>query len=151
MDYKIVLPIIEHSEGYKNILHVKSSSCESQKDALETMASYFKKEFRYDHLQYCKSEHSDDCFGVLFCETAMDLVKDTDHFPSRVIGGACFRKKSIDDYFLDWIWFHPFARNRGQLHKTWPIFIDKFGEFGLTKPLSAHMEKFLAKYAKQSH
>lgn len=150
MDYEIVLPILEDSGGYKDILYVEPSSCESQKDALEIMASYFKKEFRYDRPQYCKSEHSDDCFGVLFCEPAMDLVKDIDHCPNRVIGGACFRNKGNEEYCLDWIWFHPFARNRGKLRNIWPTLRREFGEFSLTPPLSAHMEKFVAKYAGQS-
>lgn len=148
MNYEIVLPILDDLEGYKDILYIEPSSCENQRDALETMALYFKREFGYDNLQYCKNEHTEDYFGILFCERAMDLVKDFDHYPNRVIGGACFRKMITGAYFLDWVWFHPFARNRKNLCEAWPKLRSKFGAFTLTKPLSAHMEKFLDKYGK---
>jgi hypothetical protein len=50
---------------------------------------------------------------------------------------------------MDWIWFHPFARNRGKLKFLWPKLRKEFGVFSLTKPLSPHMAKFMEKYAQQ--
>lgn len=147
MYYEISLPIIEDLDGYQNVVYLTPETQKSHRDALEVMAKYFRREFKYDGLQYDSVEHDKDCVGILFCETAMDLVKDIDHYPNRVIGGACFWKTSEGDYFLDWVWFHPFARNRRNLKKAWPSFKKKFGNFTLTKSLSAHMEKFLEKHA----
>lgn len=147
MYYEISLPIIEDLEGYQDVVYLTPKSQKSHRDVLEVMATYFRREFTYDRLQYDSIEHDEDCVGILFCEKAMDLVKNMDHYPNRVIGGACFWKTRDGDYFLDWVWFHPFARNRGNLKKAWPIFKTKFGDFTLTKPLSAHMEKFLEKHA----
>jgi hypothetical protein len=76
----------------------------------------------------------------------MNLVKSEDHFPFYVIGGGCFRKNAANKYVLDWIWIHPFARNRGKLKSLWPKFKEKFGDFSLQEPLSAHMEMFMQKH-----
>ena len=143
MNYNIELPILDSLEGYKDLLYIEPTSDCALKTALETMACYFKQEFRYDYLQYDKSEHPSECTGVLFCERAMDLVRDENHFPNRVIGGACFRREETEFYFLDWIWLHPFARNRGRLSREWKAMESKFGKFGFTEPLSPHMAAFL--------
>lgn len=150
MNYNIELPILDSLEGYKHLLYVEPTSDYALKNALETIACYFRQEFRYDHLQYDKSEHPSDCIGVLFCERAMDLVKDDDHYPNRVIGAACFHKGETQPYFLDWIWFHPFARNRGRLSRDWQALQSKFNKFGFTEPLSPHMAAFLKKRTEES-
>lgn len=147
MDYTIELPILEDFQSHENIFFIDEGSKSSQKEALELMASYFKKEFNYDHLQYCKDDNNIDCIGVLFVEIARDQVKDFDHHPHRVVGGACFRNKGSETYKLDWIWFHPFARNRKKLKNHWEQLKTKFGDFTITEPLSAHMAKFVEKYA----
>lgn len=147
MNYKISLPVLENLEGYKSIIYVDNSSEISSKDSLELMATYFKKEFKYDHLQYCKDDDNSNCTGVLFAEKASDLVISQNHFPNRIIGGACFRLSKSGVYTLDWVWLHPFSRNRKKLRETWKEFKIKFGEFLCTKPLSAQMAKFLEKHA----
>ena len=75
----------------------------------------------------------------------MDLVENIDHHPYRVLGGGCFRELHDGAYQLDWVWLHPFARNRRKLKEQWPKFQDKFGAFTITLPLSAHMAKFVEK------
>ncbi len=127
-------------------MYVDASSSLTEKKALEMMALYFKREFRYDHSQYEASDPGDDCLGFLVLERAKDLVKDTGHHPNRAIGGGCFRKGMGDKWKLDWIWLHPFARNRGNLKKIWPGFKTKFDDFALQEPLSAQMKAFLTKY-----
>ena len=146
MDYNIELPFSETFFAENNILYVEDSSEDELRKALELMASYFKKEFKYDYLQYCATDINENCIGFLFVEKAMDLVEHEHHHPYRVIGGGCFRMKHTNKYILDWIWFHPFARNRGLLKKYWPEFKNEFGNFGFTTPLSAHMEQFVQKY-----
>jgi len=146
MNYEISLPILEDLSGYKELLFLDPSSPRSQRASLDLIAQYFKKEFRYDHRQYDADDHRTDCTGVLICEKAMDLVKDSDHFPNRVIGGACFWAIDSNNYCLDWVWLHPFARNRHKLSELWPRFKEKYGSFTVTHPLSAHMESFLKKH-----
>lgn len=145
MDYSIKLPISEDFNSSNGVIYVRNDSLISQKEALEMMALYFKREFKFDHLQYCKDDHTPDCTGILFVERAMDKVKDINHHPHRVIGGACFRAINTNSTVLDWIWLHPFARNRKNLKKHWSKFQEKFGHFTLTPPLSAQMEKFIEK------
>ncbi len=118
----------------------------TQRDALEVMATYFQQEFGYDGLQYCVNEHRLDCTGVLFVERARDQVKHIDHHLHRVIGGACFGEYDDKTFFLDWVWFHPFARNRGNLKKSWDDLRYRFGDFALTEPLSSHMKSFIEKH-----
>ncbi|MCO5101650.1 MAG: hypothetical protein M9885_12300 [Burkholderiaceae bacterium] len=137
---------MEDLDGYKELLYLSPTSPSDQRQALELMARYFKNEFRYDWMQYCAEEHDDDCAGVLMCEKALDLVKDFEHHPNRVVGGACFRKKDSGGYVLDWIWLHPFARNRKKLKRLWPIFKGRYGDFTFAEPLSAHMAYFVKKH-----
>lgn len=146
MKYKIDSPVIQNNVEHKEILYVLPSSDDELQGALELLAEYFKKEFRYDYLQYCKGDSNSDCTGFLITERAWDLAEEIDHHPYRIVGGGCFRTKSPDNYFLDWVWFHPFARNRGMLKKAWPLFKEKFREFSVTEPLSAHMKEFIAKH-----
>lgn len=146
MNYEIKLPILSDLDGYESLIYIAPSSAKKKKEALEKMAVYFRREFKYDYVQYCKENHGSDCTGILFTEPATDLVKHGNHFPNRVIGGACFRKKLTGEFFLDWVWFHPFARNRKNLKKHWPALRQKFQSFTLTEPLSAHMAAFVKKH-----
>ena len=52
MNYDIKLPVSELFQTNNNILFVENSSIEDIKDALEEIAGYFKKEFRYDYSQF---------------------------------------------------------------------------------------------------
>ena len=142
MDYSIELPVSVEFQSYNETIFVDKNSIELHKEALERMASYFKKEFHYDHLQYCKEEHDSDCIGILFVKKDFDLVEDMNHNPYRVIGGACFRQ-GAEKFVLDWIWLHPFARNRKILKNHWKNFETRFGGFEVRRPLSDHMNSFL--------
>ena len=143
MKYDIRSLVLEDLDGYKALSYITPTSPNNQREALELMAGHFKREMRFDHLQYEACAHDENCVGALVCEAAMDLVTNEDHFPNYVIGGACFRRASSADYVLDWIWLHPFARNRRNLSRLWPRFKDRFGEFRVTEALSAHMKSFL--------
>lgn len=147
MKYDIASLVLDDIGGYKELTYITPTSPKNQREALEVMAGYFKREMRYDHLQYEAAAHDDHCTGALICDPASDLVTNESHFPNYVIGGACFRRRLAGGYALDWIWLHPFARNRRKLSRLWPRFKDKFGEFQLTEPLSPHMKSFLEKRA----
>lgn len=150
MNYSIELPVSEDFISHEGIIFLPRSSMKTQRDALELMATYFRREFRYDHLQYSANEHSSDCVGVLFVERARDLVEHIGHHPHRVIGGACFGERDDNTFFLDWVWLHPFARNRGVLKKVWGNFKCRFDDFTLTEPLSSHMKSFIEKHHRQA-
>ncbi len=147
MNYQIDLPVSEDFQNHDGVLFIEPTSAEVHKDALELLAEYFKKEFKYDYLQYENDGNDKYCVGVLFVEKEWDLVEHIHHHPHRVIGGACFRMLENEAYILDWVWFHPFARNRKNLRKHWASFKSKFGEFQVTPPLSAQMAKFLEENA----
>lgn len=148
MKYDIASLVLDDIGGYRELLYVSPTSSMNQREALERMAAHFKREMRTDYLQYEACAHDDNCVGVLICDQASDLVMDEDHFPNYVIGGACFRRRASGAHILDWIWLHPFARNRRKLSKLWPRFKKEFGDFELTEPLSPHMKSFLDKHKK---
>lgn len=135
VNYDIKLPVSEYFQTNDGIIFIGNSSNKDIKDALEQIALYFKNEFRYDNLQYCANDMNENCIGFLFADRALDLVEHMDHHPYRVIGGGCFIKLGGNKYRLDWIWLHPFARNMRKLKQHWPIFIERFGAFTLTKPI----------------
>ena len=128
------------------MIHVKTSSALEYKKALAAMARYFKAKFKFDHPQHDEFDEDDGCVGVLISERALDLVEHEDHFSNYVVGGCCFQTKASGERFLDWIWLHPFARNRGKLKALWPKFRDRFGTFCLSKPVSASMQAFISKH-----
>jgi hypothetical protein len=148
MKYDIASLVLDDLGGYRDLMYITPTSPNNQRESLELMAGHFKREMRFDHLQYEACAHDDNCVGALICDPATDLVIDESHFPNYVVGGACFRRASSGDYVLDWIWLHPFARNRRKLRRFWPRFKDQFGEFQLTGPLSPHMKSFLEKRAR---
>ena len=47
---------------------------------------------------------------------------------------------------LDWVWLHPFSRNRKMLRNNWDTFRQRFGQFSVAAPLSAHMSDFIRKH-----
>lgn len=110
------------------------------------IAKYFKNEMGFDHLQFDESMYDNEDFtGFLLLQRAMDLVEREDHFPSRIVGGGIF-VKYCSAYELDWVWIHPFSRNRKVLRDRWGGFKEKFGNFSVAKPLSAQMAAFLQKH-----
>ena len=152
MDFCIDAPVVE-IPSYPAVVFIDRNSEISQKNFLATIARYFKREMRFDNLQYDQSMyHNEDLTGFLFLQRAMDLVKNENHFPSRVVGGGVFVKQG-DSYELDWVWLHPFFRNRKILRGHWKQFKQRFGQFSVDSPLSAHMSNFVGKHhaPDQSH
>jgi hypothetical protein len=145
MNYCIDAPVIEFP-GYPPVIFIEHTADKKLKDLLAGIASNFKKEMRFDHLQYDDSMHrTADIIGVLFLHRAMDLVEHDDHFPCRVVGGGVFVDRS-GRFELDWVWLHPFFRNRNRLRNNWKLFQKRFGHFSVAPPLSAHMSLFIKKH-----
>lgn len=111
--------------------------------ALHRMATYFRREFRYDFIQYDPSERESDHVGYLFLERNWD---DT-----IVVGGTIFRWREYTQekpgWAMAWIWLHPYERHRGRLTAVWPYFRERFGVFDVEGPISPAMQAFLAKQA----
>ncbi|WP_456388729.1 hypothetical protein [Profundibacter sp.] len=96
----------------------------------------FKREFRYDFIQW---DASDDPHAIAY------LFSDDN---CRVVGACCFRlgaSEQPEKWELDWVWLCPEARRQGWLSKHWGIFREKFGEFSISVPISEEMQGFLRK------
>lgn len=150
--YTIELPIVKKSIGHSGIIDVAKTSELFFRDSLEQFARYFKHEFRYDNMQYCANEHTDQHVayqGFIFTESTFDTMTEEDiETPTRLLGGGCFRNRNFKDgpvWVLDWVWIHPFMRNKGLLTKHWGYFKSHFGEFHVEPPYSKAMEYFLKK------
>lgn len=145
MKFRIDSQVIE-APGYPPVLYITKESEETQKDQLAIIAKYFKSEMGFDHLQFDDSMYDNDRFtGFLLLQRAMDLVEREDHFPSRIVGGGIF-VENLGSHELDWVWIHPFSRNRKILRDRWREFKERFGQFSVTEPLSVQMAAFLKKH-----
>lgn len=132
---------------------VDSSSPTIMLRRVEKFARYFKREMRFDLVQFSAKEvdpqfAKDPFEAYLFFEFARDLMEEDKPTPNRFIGACCFRLKNEgtqDSYWsMDWVWLHPYFRHRGHLRKAWPMFVKKYGDFEVEEPWSAGMEKFLS-------
>lgn len=114
----------------------------SQKKAVELMATYFRREFGYDFVQYSANEFLDDS------ETLAWLWATGYPQDYTIIGGGCFRKREWKDlpnaWAMQWIWLHPYFRRKGILTRAWPVFTAMFGPFDVEEPVSNAMDHFLA-------
>jgi hypothetical protein len=108
---------------------------------VEVMATYFRREFHYDFVQYDRNWRDDNPGDRAYIWTENDWLVN-DRVP--VIGAVSFRQRT-SHYALQWIWIHPFQRNRCRLTMAWSYFLDRFGDFKVEGPLSHAMEGFLKK------
>lgn len=110
--------------------------------AVERFAYYFKREFRYDFLQFEAADLTDDYRAWLFASG--DYGAEW-----RSFGAACFRRRHYQGeekpvWSLQWIWLHPYFREQGNLKKAWPVFIEDLGEpVDVEAPYSQAMIGFL--------
>jgi len=116
--------------------------------AVYQVALYFKREFRYDLVQYGVDGHETDEQSRAFLWLDMDRPAyrgSTRVF--AVIGACCFRLRewtdAPPDWVLQWVWFHPYARRRGLLRKSWEHFRERFGDFFPEPPLGRAMDAFI--------
>jgi hypothetical protein len=131
------------SINYPDVIAVTDRSPVRYRRAVETIACYFRREFRYDFVQYRAAESNGRDRAYMWtgrgCEEEI------------AIGACCFRWRKWKDHApgwaLAWIWFHPYERGQGHLSKAWPYFQARFGDFHVEPPLSPAMAAFLAKQA----
>lgn len=146
MNYQIDAPILE-LDSYEDPLYIDKNSDLLHKQTLAQLARYFKMEMGTDYLQFDESMFNDDRYtGFLLLKMASDLVlNEHTHWPNRVIGGGVFCNQG-SVYDLDWVWVHPFFRNKHELSSRWSVFKKRFGNFTVSQPISLHMKAFVEKH-----
>lgn len=151
-DFTITLPTSIDYHSPSDLIFIDKNSAYDLRRKLQTFAYYFKRELKFDFIQYQASEHLEGpgtYRGFLFTSFAYDLLEEDEPTPYRLYGGGLFRWQEREDsepnWELDWIWLHPFFRHRGILTKNWPILLREFGKFDIARPLSADMERFLSR------
>jgi hypothetical protein len=104
--------------------------------AVYRRARAFKREFRYDFVQW-ETGHESDAVAFLFHDDSF-----------RITGACCFRPETEgppNETRLDWIWLCPDQRRNGILTKNWDCFRERFGDFLIEPPISDAMKAFLQK------
>jgi hypothetical protein len=106
----------------------KKSSIDSR-DEVFKIAEYLMKELNYDRVPYSSLEFVDEEYkALLFTVEANELYK-AGLMPYRIFGSCLFSQKEFtedeDCWALEWIWLHPFFRNRGYLKKVLGLFRKK--------------------------
>lgn len=123
--------------------------------AVYHFAVMFKREFKYDMVQYSieREKPNDDDVTKPYIFGHYDGEGKINAF-----GACCFRHRvdyyqDVHDHWgLQWIWIHPFMRSQGVLTDFWPYFEDKFGDFMIERPVSRSMKGFLnSKQMKYDH
>jgi hypothetical protein len=112
--------------------------------AVEQLAYYFSREFNYDFIQYTAYQDRYNTRSNAY------IWIDADWDDTFAIGAANFRflgdVGQINKWSLDWVWFHPYYRNKGLLTQSWKHFEKKYGKnFHVEPPLSRGMISFLNK------
>lgn len=118
--------------------------------AMHTIAKYFMREFQNDSVLFphpkFPSYDEKECHGYL-----LTIEKSGVEMKSIAVGGFCFRRRDFG-YGMQWIWLHPYVRNKGLLSRHWALLEDKFGkDFYCEPPYSHEMKSFLNKNKSESH
>ena len=111
---------------------------------VEKFARYFRSEFDYDFVPFnameTEEDENDDYQAYLF-------PNESNHDPRVWAGAVCFRWRDFGDlgsrWSLQWVWFHPFMRNRGILTAAWDRLHNDLGDFFVEPPFSPAMLGFL--------
>jgi hypothetical protein len=120
--------------------------------AVEWIAHYFRREFGYDFVQYSVDERDEDPGERDDSRDRAFLWANPTTLDGRgtveAVGACCFRWRDYEDappgFALQWVWLHPYCRDRGTLTTAWPDFRERFGDFIVETPLSRAMASFLS-------
>jgi|TARA_R110000824_G_scaffold41169_5_gene122734 hypothetical protein len=117
---------------------------------VEKLARYFKREGHYDFIPYLASEPHKKNVVFLWLGEHMDWDSSKAVAYGAIEFEPCNYTNLIEkgcEWQLAWVWFHPYMRNRGHLSAAWDYFLERFGNFWVTRPLSSDMKKFLETHA----
>ncbi len=121
---------------------ITGDSPKTAREATETLAYYFRREFGYDFVQYSAQEDADPRDRVF-------LWTVNRYSYHAGIGAACFRWREYDNaaprLSLAWVWIHPYLRRHGILTGHWDYFRALYGDFLVEPPLSHPMKAFINK------
>ena len=146
-EYCICPPKLTTIKG-NGITRVTFDSPWSHRLAVEKMARYFKRELRYDFVQFSAKLSPENKKYIpyeayLFHEDQYNLRYE-DRKTEIVCGGACCFYQQENNWSLNWVWFHPYFRRRGMLKKAWLQFKNEYGQFDIEEPISNQMSSFLS-------
>lgn len=117
--------------------------------AVEKIAQYFKREMGFSSLQYIALEK--------MAQKKTDAyIWIDDSWSDKFAVGACAFSLCTDvgesnQWEMQWVWFHPYYRNKGLLTSAWVGFQDKYGkDFGKEPPISKAMQAFINKMRSQN-
>jgi GNAT superfamily N-acetyltransferase len=111
--------------------------------AVECIGRMFRREFDYDRPPYAAEVHDGQR-----CVLWVALPRFEDSYVA--VGAAGFREGVTYTNVpgpvteMRWAWLHPHYRRRGVLSAAWPHLVERFGPFGLQRPLSPAMRAFAA-------
>jgi hypothetical protein len=140
----IVCPLISGNHLF-NPIKVTAKSPKTYRKAVYRIAQFFRREFKYDFVQYGYEGEETDPNHVAFLWIEPEAQHFSKEFKVPCIGACCFRLRP-SGYALQWIWLHPYLRRQGLLSNSWAKFINEFGNFHVETPLSDAMKAFLKKH-----
>lgn len=147
-EYCICPPKLTTLESGDTPTIVTKASPWTHRKAVEKLARYFRREFKYDFVpfraEYGQSADDPHYEAYLFHETRYNLLYE-DRDTEVVCGGAACFFRTVETWSLNWVWFHPYFRGRGLLWKSWGSFRSRYGDFQIEEPLSPAMKSFLSK------
>lgn len=108
--------------------------------AVQEMAYYFKREMKFDFVQFATGDKQDPYIVYVWNDPSVHYG----NYATPLIGAACFRPRG-DICGLQWVWIHPYHRRQKLLTKAWPFFQEMHGGFDVEGPYSQAMLGFLKK------
>lgn len=139
LDPKPYRRLSKANQNQGGLVLVTSNSSRWRHGEIYLRALAFKREFRYDFVQWESPEGDSDpsARGYLFMN------------PDNIVVGACaFRQREYKDkavWSLQWIWITRKYRRAGVLTKHWKTLRQRYGDFHLEHPVSDAMVAFLEK------
>ncbi len=139
--YTIVLPELELAANA--VIEVTNDSPRKLQQAAFKIAEYAKREIGFDFVPF--SVDDDEQFvAYLFTDHGDYAAKLR---AVAVFGACCFRYRKYTNapaaWALQWVWLHPYFRNKKHLSEAWRQFKDRFGVFYVEPPFSPAMKHFL--------
>ena len=137
--YEIKLRVMANDDSL--LVRVLPNSQLSLRKEVERLAHYFRQEFDYDFVQFSTHDKDRRYTAYLFGNHEVWY------------GACCFRKRRVPGYefeALQWIWMHPFMRNKGHLSREWKTLRENHGDFYVESPISDSMIQFLKSHNRDS-
>lgn len=122
---------------------VDSSSPLWMHEAVYQRAKAFRREFRYDRVQWDGSNErraSERWHGYLFAGDSNGTIAGACGFYHEGSGQEAGR------WGLHWIWLAPKFRRQGILKAHWDDFLSRYGDFYIEPPISEAMQGFIRKH-----